>query len=504
VSAAERLAALVERAGLFHAPDGRAYATLAVDEHVETWPVRSKRFRGWLGSAYYDATKKPAPAQAMAEALALAEARALAGDERLVHVRVAEAAGRVYLDLADHGWRVVEVDASGWRVLDRSPLRFRRAGGMLALPEPAPGGRVDELRGLVNVEDDRAWRLLVAWLVMALSPRGPYPVLVLGGEHGSAKTWTANRLRDLVDPNEAPNRAEPREPRDLVIAARNGWVLAFDNMSNLRPWLSDGLCRLATGSGFATRELYSDDDEVIFAATRPVIINGIGEVVARPDLLDRSLLLTLPAIAEDRRCDERELLHAWAAVRPRVLGALLDAVSCGLRNRDAVRPARVPRLADFARWVTAAEAGLGWTAGAFMDAYDENRTDAHELALDAAAVAPIIRALVAEGEWAGTAAELLVALTARVDEATRRARGWPADAKALSFALRRLAPNFRAVGVEVAFPNRTKRRRLVRLTTCGVEKSPSPGSPPTPSGRAGDGSDGPIPALNVCADEVEL
>src|SRR5262249_3288253 len=252
------------------------------------------------------------------------EARAGAGPEHPVYVRVAEAEGKVYVDLADEHCRVVEVDPDGWRVLDRSPVRFRRAAGMRALPEPVRGGTIEELRRLINVEDDRAWRLLVAWLLMAFSPRGPYPVLVLGGEHGSAKSWSANRLRELVDPNEAPNRAEPREPRDLMIAARNGWVLALDNISGLPTWLSDGLCRLATGSGFATRELHTDDDEVIFSATRPVILNGIGDVATRSDLIDRSLLLTLPAIPEARRRDERELLRAFAVVRPRILGALLD------------------------------------------------------------------------------------------------------------------------------------------------------------------------------------
>src|SRR5262249_22484898 len=295
------------------------YATVEIHSHVETWSVRSRPFRGWLGRAYYAATKKPAPAQAMAEALALVEARALAGKELPVFLRVAEAAGVVYLDLGDDRWRVVEVDERGWRGLDAAPVKFRRAPGMLALPQPMRGGSVDDLRAIVNVEDERAWRLIVGWLLMALSPRGPYPVLALGGEHGAAKTWTANRLRDLVDPNEAPNRAEPREPRDLMIAARNGWILALDNISTLAPWLSDGLCRLATGGGFATRELYSDDDEVIFTATRPVILNGIGEVVTRPDLLDRSLLIALPPIREDQRRDERDLLHAFNAVRARVV-----------------------------------------------------------------------------------------------------------------------------------------------------------------------------------------
>src|SRR5262249_13279499 len=278
-SAGARLAAIAERASAFHAADGRTYVTIDVAAHTETWPVHSQGLRGWLGRAFYDATGKPAPGQAVTETLALLDARAIAGPEHPVNVRVAEADDKVYVDLADEHWRVVEVDARGWRLLDRSPVRLRRAAGMRALPPPVRGGNVEELRRLVNVDDERAWRLLVAWLVMAFSPRGPYPVLVLGGEHGAAKTWTANRLRDLVDPNEAPNRSEPREPRDLVIAARNGWVLAFDNISHLPDWLSDGLCRLATGNGFATRALYTDDAEVIFRATRPVIVNAIGQVV---------------------------------------------------------------------------------------------------------------------------------------------------------------------------------------------------------------------------------
>ena len=95
-------------------------------------------------------------------------------------------------------------------------------------------------------------------LVAALNSLGPFPVLVLQGEAGSAKSTAVRVLRELVDPNTTPLRAEPREIRDLMIAARNSWCTAFDNVSYLTPWLSDALCRLATGSGFATRMLYRD------------------------------------------------------------------------------------------------------------------------------------------------------------------------------------------------------------------------------------------------------
>src|SRR5262249_26987521 len=249
--------------------------------------------------------------------------------------------------------------------------------------------------------------------------------------------------------------------------ARNGWVLAFDNISDLPAWLSDGLCRLATGSGFATRELYSDDDEVIFAATRSIIVNGIGEVVARPHLLDRCVLLTLPPITEARRRDERELFAAFHEARPRILGALLDAVSTALRRRDTLRLSHAPRLADFTRWVTAAEPGLGWPTGTFMEAYYSNRAEAHDLALEGSVIAPPLRALLADvGEWAGTASDLLAALTARTDESVRRGRDWPATARKMSGTLRRLAPTLRGVGIAVTFARATDagRRRLIRIS----------------------------------------
>lgn len=40
-----------------------------------------------------------------------------------------------------------------------------------------------------------------------------------------------------------------------MIAANNSWCLAYDDLSHVPPWLSDALCRLSTGGGFATREL---------------------------------------------------------------------------------------------------------------------------------------------------------------------------------------------------------------------------------------------------------
>jgi hypothetical protein len=190
----------------------------------------------------------------------------------------------------------------------------------------------------------------------------------------------------LVDPNTAPLRALPREDRDLFIAATNGHVLAFDNVSGLAAWISDTFCRLATGGGFAVRQLYSDGEEVLFDAVRPIILNGIEDIVTRPDLADRALFLTLEPIAQELRRPEAELRSAFHAERPQILGVLLDAMVQGIRALPQTSLERLPRMADFALWATACEPAL-WGAGTFSAAYSANRKDAVEGVIDADPVA---------------------------------------------------------------------------------------------------------------------
>ena len=248
------------------------------------------------------------------------------------------------------------------------------------------------MRSFLNVQSDADFVLVVAWALACLRNRGPYPVIVLSGEQGSAKSTFSAILRALLDPNTAPLRALPREDRDLFIAASNGHVLAFDNVSGLPAWISDTLCRLATGGGFAVRQLYTDQDEVLFDAARPVILNGIEDIVTRPDLADRAVFLTLEPIPEERRRPEAELWAAFEAERPRILGVLLDAVVEGLKRLPETQLPKLPRMADFALWATACETAL-WPAGTFWSAYCGNLDEAVEGVIDADPVAAAVRAM---------------------------------------------------------------------------------------------------------------
>lgn len=474
---AQLLIELAGAASLFHAPDKTCFADIVVSGHRETWPIRGRGFGQWLGRGFYERTGGAPGSEALQSALNVIQAKALfEGPERKVHVRVAGLEGRLYLDLGDATWRAVEIDAAGWRVIADPPVRFRRSPGMRPLQLPEAGGSVEVLRSFLNVRSDIDFVLTVAWMLACLRNHGPYPVIVLSGEQGTAKSTFTAMLRSLIDPNTAALRALPREERELFIAASNAHVLAFDNVSGLPGFVSDTLCRLATGASFAVRQLYSDQEEVLFEASRPVILNGIEDIVNRADLASRALFLTLEPISEDRRRPESELWAAFEAEKPRLLGALLDGVVMGLRRLPDTRLPRLPRMADFAIWATACE-GAWWPAGTFMAAYDDNRADAVESVIESDPVAATVRTLMNNRpDWSGTATELLAALAGVASERIAKSKTWPGDARALANRLRRAATFLRQVGIAVEFARLGRERtRVVQLASVASASSADAG-----------------------------
>ena len=438
---------------LFHDAEGITYTTLDVCGHQEHWPIRSKAFRDWLSHQFWQVQRKAPSSQALTDALGVIDGLArYESPEHPVFLRVASKSGRLYLDLSDQDWRCIEITEDGWRIISRPPVRFIRRPGMLPLPPPTAGGNLHMLWDFLNVSAEE--RVLVfAWLVQALRDRGPYPVLIVQGEQGTAKTWLCRLLRALTDPSVATVRTLPRDERDLLIAARNGHVIALDNLSGLQPWLSDALCRLATGGGFSTRQLYTDAEEVMIQVQRPILLNGIDDIATRQDLIDRAIIINLEPIATSARRPESELWSTFKQGQPYILGALLNAMVTGLRQLPRTHLSALPRLADFALWASAAETAWGAEAGEFMRMYRRNRTDAVEAGLEGAPVAKTLRAWCSQqgsqGSWTGTSPQLLAALNQTV-KSEPGVRTWPKSAKALSGQLKRLATGLRSTGIHVS------------------------------------------------------
>ena len=475
-SAADRLIGLVLGSGieLFHDPDQHAWASLHIDGHWENHRVRSRPFQLFLLKTYYQETRKSPGAQAIRATLELFEAKALFdGEEFLINLRVANHCGKLYLDLCDRAWRAVEIDAEGWRIVNRPTPRFHRTRGSRQLPVPERGGSLDELRRFLNV-DQQGWTLIKAFLVAALRPGVPCPILVAKGEQGAGKTTACRIISALIDPRSGALRGVPREVRDLVAAARNSWIVCFDNLSHLPEDLADAACRLATGGGFGGRELYSDHDEAIFDATRPMVFNAIPDLgAARPDFLDRALIVEFLDMKPELRRDEAQFWHEFEEVRPRILGALLDAASAGLGNLPNVRLEQPPRMADFALWVNACEESLGMKPGEALTAYQYNRAETHNLALESSPLYEPVAELAQEG-FSGTVTELHARLSSMMSEGVRRSVRWPKAPNALGNALRRMASNLRAVGIEIQFSRADIRgRRVVSLVSASEARKRS-------------------------------
>jgi putative DNA primase/helicase len=440
----------------WHSPDQTAYVSVKVNGHRENYKVNSREFGRYITLAAYQGGVAPPTKSTIDDALRLFEARAISdGPQRKPWLRVGEAEGCWLIDLGDPAWRVVKITPGKWTIEADHDYPMLRSAAMLPLPEPAYSAGADGLELLekfVNADYD-GFRLIIAWLLAAMRAKGPFPILILNGEQGSAKSTLSRLLRSLIDPNIAPVRAMPKDDTDLIVAARNGHLIAIDNVSGISSEMSDALCRITTGGGFSSRVKFTDADEFVVYVKNPVLLNGIPEFVNRPDLASRSIVVRLNPIKDEDRKAEEQHEAEWMAAAPHVLGALLNVIASALANFPDVKLSGASRMADFERLIEAASPALAWEPGEFAAIYRANRDELDASAIEADPVASAIISFVHDEYpqgWAGTATRLLEALGSRVSDAIKKTRSWPGTASALSGRLERAKPLLRRHGITVA------------------------------------------------------
>jgi hypothetical protein len=191
--------------------------------------------------------------------------------------------------------------------------------------------------------------------------------------------------------------------------------------------------------------------------------------------LERSILLRLPSIPEDKRMPESAFWERFHAARPKLLGALLTRVAGGLRELPTVHLNRLPRMADFARWCVACERGAG-EPERFLAAYATNQNGAHEQALEGSCVSGVVVLfMTGRDSWEGSPTDLYQELLRLI--AAPAPRDWPKAANSLMGKLRRLAPNLRRVHrIDFDTDRRTdstrgRLARMVRLPEVAVKGS---------------------------------
>jgi hypothetical protein len=484
LSCAEVLLRYAGEADLFHTFDRRAFAKVRTADgpRVMQINVRGGEFRPWLVHRYEHDHGKPPHSNALQEALEATTAQAIfAGPEQKTYFRIAAHEGKVYVDLGRGTTDAIEITGDGWQVVAESPVLFERSEALGELPAPDRSGNVRDLEHLVEllrcpIEDAY---LQVCWLVGALQPGHPFPVLLYTGPAGSGKSTRTRLLRSLIDPAGQGLRLTtnpPRESKDLFAAVKAGHVLAIDNLSAVPRWLSDQLSSIATGAGQITRRLYTDSDVAVVEVTRPIVLNGISIAGLGSDLMDRAICIDLGKAEQRQR--EDDLWKKVDRARSRILAALCDCVSAALRNQADVDilPEELPRMADFATWVKAAEPALhevpAFAELDFLNLCRENRKEAAGAIIENDLVGGTIVELASDGRaWSGTASELLEALEGVLedrhgpDKAARitKRKAWPKSPAALGGRLRRIIPQLEDSGVEVEF-DRSTGKRLIKVS----------------------------------------
>lgn len=460
---------------LFYDQHQMPYARIEQEGVKQNITIKSKRFKTWLAKLLYDQTKKAPSNETLNSALNVLKAIALfEGHEYRLYNRVAPAADGFWIDMCDKHWRAIKVTGHGWSIINDPPILFRRYSHQKPLPTPQPGGNPWKLLEYINVGDEATKLTLLVAAVSSFIPRIPHVILVFYGIQGSGKTTALKLIRALIDPSAIDVLSIPRKEQERVQQLDHHWCAYYDNITRLPNSISDTFCRAATGGGFTKRELYTDDEDIIYNFKRCLGLSGINIAAQRGDLLDRSLLVGLKNIPTDQRKTEKELLTEFEKDKPEILGGFLDTLVKAIQLYPHVNTPRLFRMADFTRWGCAITMALGKSEQEFLDAYEEKvKKQIEEAALDT----PLAHVLmdwmirVENGEWEGTPSELYQVLRrhAKFLGVSRRQKHWPKAPNALTRQLNELTPSLEQLGYNVETGIRTKEGRIVRVTTNTVK-----------------------------------
>jgi hypothetical protein len=478
-SQADRLVEIGLVAELFVDDEGEPYAAFTIDNHREVWPIRSKAFKQWLSLQYFKENGKAPNTDALNQALLTLEGKAFfEGGRRKLWLRVGIGEdGALYYDLGDPQWHAVKITPGGWEVVSSCPVYFKRYQNMDAQVEPEPGGSLSmlfEIAQLSSVSDpsdngvgDDNTTILSCALPAMLIPEIPKPIINTVGEKGSGKTIFYKLIRQLLDPAREPLLSLRRDERELAIQLHHNYLPAFDNVGAIGTLTSDMLCRAATGAGFTTRALYTDEEERIFRIKRGILINGIHPLDGQTDLQDRLLLIELKRIPKEKRKKEEEILAEFEKVRGKLFGAVLTALAEGMACYSRVKLGELPRMADFAVWCAAIAEGIGIGAETFMNALWRNLGRINEKILETHPLAMAINSLLPEeGRIECTPTELLERLEEEAEKLKLNLKSelWPKSTIALGRRLRELISNLEEAGIKVEFRREgDKGKRVISL-----------------------------------------
>lgn len=389
--------------------DGTIYATVDGRRDLD---MRSGEFRSWYAARLWKESEDSIPSSQFQSALDIACGADIPPQKQHIRVAGSEAEG-IFIDNVGRTGGVIHVTRLGWQYIQNCPYKFKRPSGQLPLPEPETRGVLSSLYALPFQCSDLEQQLFAAWLLTAMCPfdNFPFPLLLLEGPAGSGKTTLLRIAKALTDPSEEGPAGLPANEYDLCLLTQEARVVTLDNVSGLSASLSDRLCQFATGGVFATKKHYENKQTVRLPLHNPTVMTGISNVAKKPDLMSRSLRITLNRIEEHQVRDEERLWDSYESLSGEIFGGILNALVGALNKWPEVRLSRSPRMADFARFAEAASDSLGIAPGTIVEALLEVQTSQQaEAATGVLPVESIRKVLTSARNTSWTVTELLEAV----------------------------------------------------------------------------------------------
>lgn len=460
---------------LFHDEFKTPFIQFRVDNHTEYWQCKSSETRMWISMQFWKKYGRSANNDAISTALNTLQAMAkFLGKEYKLSNRVAVYGDDLYYSLSNKEWQNVRITKHGWNIESNSPILFRRYTHQAPQVLPIKDGDVKDVLRFINIGDKDHKVLFLVSLVCSLIPGIPHPALYFYGPQGAAKSTTSRLIKRIIDPSLVEVSEIPKDQNDLIMKLSHNWCLMFDNVSSIPPTLSDILCRAITGSGFAKRELYSDDSDIIYNFQRCISINGINLLALKPDLLERSILIGLERISRQDRKNEQDIMADFSNALPGILGGMLNVLSKTLSIKPTVKLTETPRMADFTTWGYAIAEALGYGGDHFLECYNRNIDLQHEEVIGESIVASfVVEFMENRSSWEGSATDLLNEISTdpvyglRGDEL-------PRNPQSISRMLNEIKTNLEECGLRIEFIPGRKRRVIIRKVTENVAPTAVP------------------------------
>jgi hypothetical protein len=425
----------------------------------------SPEFTRWLFREYWIKEQRPLPRDADKQVIQTLSAFAcIDGPSHDLFVRLAKAKDgtKLYYDLADGN--VVEITSGGWQVVSTPAIMFRRMQ-QKAQVFPEQDGELGLLRSYVNVASEEDWLLFMVFTVAAFIPGFPHAMLVLHGPQGAGKTTPMRVIKQLVDPSVVQGMMLPQNEKDFVQLADQHAFLFFDNLSSMTVKMSDALARAITGDTFSHRKLYTNNEPVVYKIQNPLAVNGINQVIVKPDLLERSLLIEFRRITQEARIPEDEFWEAFEHDKPQLLGAIFDVLTKAMALYPTVPSENLPRMADFSRWGCAIAEAAGYKQQDFIDAYEANIARQNDEAIDASPLAKAVIRLLKESEngiWQGSPEALFNTLSKRADSINSTSNKlWPRSPEVVTRRLNDIQVNLQAIGIRIEVGRNSRGRYII-------------------------------------------